>query len=496
MIKCLAVRLTAVSLLAALLLTGCGNSHSTEETFSDDTTAITHTSESVAQVYPEPVKVSFSDKVPVSDIRSGIMRQGISGDQKSFECADEKVFFLSTVSGNPLLYSAAIDADTLRPLCSIPDCTHDSSACQAWFRANGDVCFYNGYLYVSTDYIVYRLNLDGTGREEILDVRDYMGLEYNGIANARLWCGVFTFYLTAVDFVSDVGDGFINIDTGAQQCYVPYYYKLDGSMAAPEPMEDMIVQYNDGEAFIMCGPAGANQRGPIERILYLWNPNDNSTVLLADCSTLLANKYTDMVVKSEDTSFVSMTLKDRMRFYDAYNNGYWGTDAAWHLEQRITTEGNNTVICRFDYSTKKNEFIFDTGVEKQCYLHCFSDYIVLTEISGGNDRVLKTPNIYIYNWNFDLIETLHISEEMSMTVAPQDILCGETENRFYFGLYYVGFPSHYIEKSELGSDNVTLHEISYSTQVNPLANIQEIFALDEAWKNLEKFEADYFVVEE
>ena len=47
------------------------------------------------------------------------------------------------------------------------------------------------------------------------------------------------------------------------QKYDPYYYRLDGSMNEPAPMENLIAQYNDGNAFIMRGPAqkGANLWG-------------------------------------------------------------------------------------------------------------------------------------------------------------------------------------------------------------------------------------------
>lgn len=397
----------------------------------------------------------------ISGIRTGILRQGISGQFKSFECTAERVYFMSNISGVPVLYYSTHQSDVMAPLCAVKGCAHTGDDCEARFEANGNICAFDSRLYVTAGTSLYRLNYDGTGREKVLDMLDHAD-GYNGIAEPKLWNGVLTYYLTECN-----ADGEIK---GEFQKYDPYYYRLDGSMNEPAPMENLIAQYNDGNAFIMRGPAQKGESS--ERMLYSWDPTDNTATLLLDSAALMDQFYQTSVLRDELEFWktAGISIDENIRRYEAYAEGYWGESCAYDLR--------NGVICKTTYADGSTEELFDTGLSGIFHMICFPDCILLTEISNEdtvkNHTVLQKPAVYVYNWDFELLGQYRT--EIALRVSPKDFICGESRDRIYLAVHCIGLPEYYLEKEELLSGQFTPHPIKY-TSVDLEAKFSEIDAI-------------------
>ena len=99
-----------------------------------------------------------------------------------------------------MIYALDLASGEVMPLCSKPDCTHDSKDCGGYFDFNGrftNITVYNGELYwVNTDYNVdggdmsvgpwlYRQRTDGTGREKV------MALDPEFEQFSEAFCGIY-----------------------------------------------------------------------------------------------------------------------------------------------------------------------------------------------------------------------------------------------------------------------------------------------------------------
>lgn len=416
---------------------------------------------------------------PISDLRTGIVRQGISGQFKSYECTEDRVYFMVNVSGSPMLYWSAHDSTDLRPLCAKTGCDHSGSGCDAYFAVNGNVCAYQGFLYVDAGTALYRLNPDGTGREKILDIRDAVAGDYDGIAEPLLWNGIFTFYMTKYESVGDPLDNMFE-----QVRYDPYYFRLDGSMEKPEPMASLIAQYNDGTNFILRGPAekedlkyeNSELTGTIQtRILYTWNPETNDTEQIADCFEIMSQYYVNQYLPEEDLPY-NMPV---MRPYEAFDDGYWGAEYAYFLQPK---EENEKVVdnslCKLNYQDGSVETLKTFGLAGSYRLCCFPDCIILcqtVDYNAANRTVsLKLPTLYFFDWACNPIGQCQYQDEIG--ISPEDVICGESESRIYLAAHYLGVPEYYIEKTELNGGSVELHPLSYDG-IDPAAAYEQLMSI-------------------
>lgn len=398
--------------------------------------------------------------------RTGIIRQGISGQFKSYECTDNMAYFMVNANGAGMLYALEHDSDQMVPLCGASGCTHDDPACGAWFGGNGNICYYDDALFVNVGTKLYRMNPDGSGRTLILDAKDTADRKlvgFNGIAEPKLWNGLFTFYLTT--YTEDPEHPLWDECIRKQGRYVPYYYRLDGSMDLPREMTackdenggDLIAQYNDGDRFIMRGP-GLPEKAD-EYHLYTWNPNTNSETWFANVTGIMGKDY-------EVTAPVTAAVQDqywhvlRGRRYEAYGEGYWGAKNAFYLEtQENGAQVTNNILCRLNYANSKGEPLLDTGLEGNYRLCCFPDCFVLIETMNNAKQVPEAPAIRIYGWDMKLLGSGTLNYERG--VLPQNLICGETANRIYLAGYFTGVPQYYIEKEALNGEGISLHELKY-----------------------------------
>ena len=70
----------------------------------------------------------------------------------------------------------------------------------------------------------------------------------------------------------------------------------------------------------------------------------------------------------------------------------------------------------------------------------------------------KDNQLYIYNWNYELVDTI----ELAFSGIPYDqSLIAETSERLIFTDAIMSWvPKYYIEKSEIGTGNAKIHAFS------------------------------------
>ena len=441
----------------------------------------------------------------ISGRRIGILRQGIPGQSKTFEVTEDRVYFLVDTDAGTILYSMEHGDEMLMPVCPQNGCKHEGPGCPAFFGTSGNVCYYDDALFVNAGTRLYRMNSDGSDRMMILDVKEFAEekqLAFNGIAEAKLWNGVFTFYLvtfgrnniTPKEFQASgltiTGPDFeILFDH-----YLPYYYLLDGTMEQPQTMVEitkdggegsLIAQYNDGENFIMRGP-GLKEKSEWD-YLYTWDPQKNRYKWFADVTDLYTEAY-EPGIPVPDSQWWQYEINWNFltRRYESYGEGYWGNKCAYYLEP--VKEGTKVVtnkICRLDYAVGKPKYLLDTGLEGSYKMACFPDCIVLTETMTNRGKIPEKPAVYIYNWKMELLVQGNL--EYPMAVLPQDLICGETRDHIYLAANYTGVPEYYIRKDDWEEGTLVVYPLQYENY-NPAQSYEKWTEINEAgweyWQEL------------
>lgn len=389
-------RISALILAAALLLTACAA--------------------------PEPPDQAdgqiqydwMAGESPVSPLRTGIKRQGIYSLENSFECTEHGVYFMySLPSGGSCILYGDHGSDTLIKLCGRPDCMHEDASCDAYFFGGVNICYDGGSLYVTTGASfaaeLIRMGPDGTERVRVMDTAAVNASGgYTGMMAPMVWNGVFTFSPYKLDEA-----GNMVADT--------YYYKLDGSIEAPEMADMNMGLFNDGTHFLVEKLTGDN----VSQV-WLWDPETNETTYLTD----------------------------------GVGMGYYGTEAVYYAR-------DGGVYCK-TYATGEEELLFDSGLDGDYRLICFPDCMVLASLedSGSAD-----PNLYIYNWAYEPVATVEL--DYSFTYRPASLIVGETPERIILSDSQERLPRYYIEKAEFGAGNVNIHEYSMPDMAKELQHREE-----------------------
>lgn len=351
----------------------------------------------------ELMKMEQTEKnSPISGIRTGIKRQGITSVDNSFECTDDGAYFMCNLEdGTYLLYMEHGDGNVIRKLCSRENCDHSGTGCDAWFPGAVNICYYNGYLYTVMDGVnLYRINLDGSNRTWILDGSTVDG-EYSGSMTPTVWGGVFSYFMTWQE------DGVTKADA--------YYYKLDGTMEKPEMMYSGYFGGNDGVEFVMN--TFLDDQRNTGAYMYSWEPETNERTYLVD--------------RTE------------------YQYGYWGVDASYVLD--------GSEICRL-YPDGTKEVLFDTyrhGNYRACF---FPDCIVIVQVLSLDELSADAAmTMYFYGWNGEKLGHITWQDLEDWEIPTAMTICGETDDRIFLTSKANYEPEWYIDKSELGTDELWIH---------------------------------------
>ncbi len=139
----------------------------------------------------------------------------------------ETLYYFAGVRGKSDQILCFLDLETgiSMPLCGKPECTHRSSACNAWTSSGRDLQFYDGRIWFTDGSGIFRVDPDGNNREAV-----------SGIDNDLLYYGGGTVGTTFLHRGWAItGRNLAKILGGATNQGVEVYaLPLDGSGAKPE----------------------------------------------------------------------------------------------------------------------------------------------------------------------------------------------------------------------------------------------------------------------
>ena len=397
-------RMIALLLMAVLLLTGCKVGG--EQPGSNDATT--------APTEAQPLYDWMAAESPIPVRRSGLLRAGLNS--VPFDVTNEGFYYIANPVGsdtNSYILYGDNNSDTVIKLCGRADCTHDTKDCNAYA---GSCCHaitcWNGYLYavieesgnLGEDSLkLYRMNLDGSDRVVVLDLEQFASDNDLNFAHYNLMTE--GYLLFSIGHYEKQPDGSLQPESDEY-----YYFALDGSMAEPKILESEVGSlYSCGDVILSLGDA---QNGGTHGGYYDWHPETDTATFLCD---------------------------------HPGQPGWFGETEAYYFK--------NGGVYRLTYATGMEEKLFDTGLTGKYYATILPDCIIIASKDFGNP---SDKNLYFYNWNYELVDTVGITYPF-MGYMVTDAIAAETAERIILTNSTLGRPMYYIEKSELGTGNVKIH---------------------------------------
>lgn len=416
------MRRTGLIVLALLLLmTGCQSETGgpTNQTDQSERSAST----GVVDIEPEPtVELGWtSGESPVPDTRIGYVRAGLHNTDHAV--SPTGIYFIDKPSensdGSYIIY-ADNGSDTFIKLCGRPDCTHSGPDCNAYVYQGSDICYKNGYLYVISGEGQYteqcsliRMDPDGSDHVTVLDLTAF-AKENNGdsIVCERITEGFCLFSVYRLEKTATDEFGSYNVDSKHTGYY---YYMLDGSMEGPVGAHTGgIACYSCGDVFLTYIP-GTLEDGDFGTY-WDWDPITNEATFLTD---------------------------------HPGQPGWFGEEQGFYFM--------DGAIHRLTYATQTDEIMVVTGLEGDYYAMFFPDCVVVASdaVFGSSDK-----NLYFYNWSFELLDTVQI--DVGERMRTEEILVAETADRLILSDSMGIRPKYYIDKADIGTGNVEIHEFKYA----------------------------------
>ncbi len=361
---------------------------------------------------------------PVSERRMGVVRYGLNLAD-NYAVSPKGIYFIpdviidngsyqQTSSDTFVLYADNGSAD-LNKLCGRNDCTHDSPDCNAYLYKGSDLSYYQGNLYAvsgegphTEECKLVRMNPDGSGHEELLDLLSF-AKEHGA---AFLLCDIITDGYCVLDLYNweEQPDG-----TSCDAWLSAYKYKLDGSMEEPELMEE-------------------------------------APDILYQCGDVIVTRSYETVDGMEKKICCDLNFETEEETLLAEHPGvpaWFGENEAYYFK--------DGAIRQLTYATNEETVLVNTALEGNYFCFVFPDCLVLAsqDDEEGSDRKL-----YFYNWAFELVDT--VSLNYPITGRTQFAVFAETVDRVVLTDQIQGSPLCYIDKSELGTGNVSVHAFQYS----------------------------------
>ncbi len=417
-------RMIALLLMAVLLLTGCQVGG--EQPGSNDATT--------APTEAQPLYDWMAAESPIPVRRSGLLRAGLN--TVPFDVTNEGFYYIANPVGsdtNSYILYGDNNSDTVIKLCGRADCTHDTKDCNAYA---GSCCHaiscWNGYLYAVIEESgnlgeeslkLYRMNVDGSERIVVLDL-DQFALDNN--LNFASYSLMTEGYLNfSIGHYEKQPDGSLQPESDEY-----YYFALDGSMAEPKILESEVGSlYSCGDVILSLGDA---QNGGTHGGYYDWHPETDTATFLCD-----------------------------------HPGQPGGETEAYYFK--------NGGVYRLTYATGMEEKLFDTGLTGKYYAIILPDCIVVV---SSDFEDLSDKNLYIYNWDYQLIDTIAITYPLMCFMVDMAIVA-ETAERIVLTNSTLGLPMYYIEKAELGTGNAKIHAF----QLPDMTNAEREYWEDQEWLN-------------
>lgn len=288
-------------------------------------------------------------------------------------------------------------SDEVILLCGRPDCAHDNQKCNAYFDKGYNVCWYDGHLFVLSGSNLIRLDPDGSDRETVLKPKEVLEDGGHGLWAAVVWNDMYSINVYLLD---EDGNEYMR----------QYCTKLDSDFSSMTEISVWTPAATDGDHYIVMDDA--------RRYLQLWDPE--------------TDELTDLTPE--------------------HGMGFYGAEECWYIEDGI--------VYRNVYATGETTAMLDTGLEGSLALLCFNDcFIVANAVEAGVELVHPDEQVLrIYNWNMELVNVVEL--DYPNATVPFDPVCGESAERIYLSDSLDNVPRYYIEKSELGGENVELHPLT------------------------------------
>lgn len=336
----------------------------------------------------------MSDNSPIPDRITGIDLQGEDNVQNGFECSNTGFYAMC----NGWLLYCDYGSDEIIKLCGRPDCTHTDESCNAYFENGANVCLEDGKLYVTVNFTdLVQVDLDGTNRITLLKAADFSETGSSTKESPHIWGGIY-----------NVGMG--RLDEDGEYILDVYYAPLDTDGKSMMKTSRFLPAQNDGDAYIVSTTEG------MDTLYWSWDPETDEKAYLTQ-----------------------VHLWDRP--------GYYGEEEAWFIE--------NGVVYHMNYAEGTTEPVLDTGLDGYHHMSCFPDLFVISDAMDFWDEEPPSDeqNLYFYNWDFELIG------QVAIPWLGNQPICGDTPDRILLSsTAYEFIPKYYINKSDLGTGNVQLHE--------------------------------------
>ena len=341
---------------------------------------------------------------PVRVDRTGNYTSCIEQTQNSFECTSEGCYWMCD---GILLYCDHGSEEVIR-LCGRPDCTHSDMTCNAHFYNGTNVNYYDGSLYVTRETQLIRLNPDGTGRVNVIDPKDIMAQGSKGFTAPHVWNEI---YLAGISYVADGGE--LKTDY--------YYSKLGDEMTDFIKTDAIRGMQTDGNQYIVMD-------------------REDSSILLWDTDT-------------NETTYLTQSNDRR---------GYYGAEECWYID--------NGVIYRLVYETGEAEAMLDIGEQGGHALLCFSDCMIVinypTAEQWANYEGITEQVLRFYNWDMEPVCSVKL--DYPNAVASYNPVCGESPERIYLTDTIDTVPRYYINKAELGTENIAIHKLNLPDDIEQM----------------------------
>ena len=423
-------------LILSCLLSGCGAG---EQSADPTDSTIQPATRPTAVPEEQPVYDWMAGESPVPNLRVGRVRQGLqhigsTTSEKGTYFVYKPSWMLDVTPPSPWILYTDHGSDMVIKLCGRPDCTHDTTDCNAYVDGGEYITYYEGYLYIfdcgydgtgissGNRCTLLQMNPDGTKRTEVFDFREFAKQQGNDGAVCEFVADGYCM-ITTIDYITAYqSDGSISTTSEHKDTY---RYKLDGSMKQPEKVTTR------GVPLYECGD-----------VLLLWDPVSEKGGEYGS--------YWDYDIATDTRTF----LTDHPG-----TAGYYGKEVGFYFK-----DGS---LHRLTYATGKDEVVMKTELTGKYDVKCFPDCFVLADCDFKSEK--PDMNLYFYNWAFQLVDTVKINYPCDLFMVS-DVIIGETPSQFILsnGSGAV-MPKYYINKSELGTGQVEIHtynmpDLSYYLQ--------------------------------
>lgn len=343
---------------------------------------------------------------PVPNERMGVLRSSLTTGLQTV--SPKGIYFIveADAARNSYILYADHGSDRFIKLCGRSDCSHSGADCNAYVYNGEKLSYYGGYLYVVSgdgggDRLI-RMDPDGANHLTVLEFQKFADEHDADFAQ----CTLISKGICLVDLCN-----WVEVNGNYTSEYVEtYMYKLDGSMGEPQAVEiGAAVFYNCGDVFYSSADS---IYGNDCKSIFNWNPETNTLTYLTEHPGV---------------------------------PGYFGEKEAYYFK--------DGAVRRVTYATQTEEIVIDTGLKGSYYAFSFPDCLVIASREMGKDT---DNSLYIYNWAFELVDTVRVPNPYSG--IPKSLLIGETAERFILSDTYDGLPLYYINKSELGTEDVKIHK--------------------------------------